>query len=363
MTKFISGPADVYYGGTWIGRVGEAPMTEAEWLACGDPAAMLNFLCNDWAGGTNWANPSPRKLRLFAVACCRLVWDGTPCPACKGVVTEWAGEQPNRANCWTCKGTGKVGGLTDPRSRRAVEVAERFADGLATAGEMQTVFDGSVQVYRQMGFTTESGPSRLASSCCIPNAQSAATVFVAGSVGSPSPATQAALIRDIFGNPYSPVTLPKCSECNGRGSKTVRDSFEGGAIDVYCKRCLGKGTLPHPWLTPNVLAIAQAAYGGEPCPECDGQGWVWNDTGGNVDRGHCLACNDAGRTPFNADLRVLGDALEEAGCTDEALLMHLRRECACQGDPQSICGRCDGSGRIGLHVRGCWCLDLILGKN
>ncbi|MBY0230451.1 MAG: hypothetical protein K2W96_14295 [Gemmataceae bacterium] len=41
-------------------------------------------------------------------------------------------------------------------------------------------------------------------------------------------------------------------------------------------------------------------------------------------------------------LAVLPDALEEAGCTDEAILSHLRSP--------------------GPHVRGCWALDLILDK-
>jgi hypothetical protein len=41
-------------------------------------------------------------------------------------------------------------------------------------------------------------------------------------------------------------------------------------------------------------------------------------------------------------LGVLADALEEGGCTDEALLGHLRSP--------------------GPHVRGCWALDLVLGK-
>jgi hypothetical protein len=44
----------------------------------------------------------------------------------------------------------------------------------------------------------------------------------------------------------------------------------------------------------------------------------------------------------NARLAVLSDALEEAGCTDADLLGHLRSP--------------------GPHVRGCWALDLILGK-
>jgi hypothetical protein len=39
---------------------------------------------------------------------------------------------------------------------------------------------------------------------------------------------------------------------------------------------------------------------------------------------------------------TLGDALEDAGCTDEDILNHCRQS--------------------GLHFRGCWCLDLLLGK-
>jgi hypothetical protein len=41
-------------------------------------------------------------------------------------------------------------------------------------------------------------------------------------------------------------------------------------------------------------------------------------------------------------LPILGDALEDAGCTDTAILDHLRGP--------------------GPHVRGCWALDLLLGK-
>ena len=39
---------------------------------------------------------------------------------------------------------------------------------------------------------------------------------------------------------------------------------------------------------------------------------------------------------------ILGDALEEAGCDNTEILDHCRQP--------------------GVHVRGCWCLDLILGK-
>jgi hypothetical protein len=42
------------------------------------------------------------------------------------------------------------------------------------------------------------------------------------------------------------------------------------------------------------------------------------------------------------DLPILADALEEAGCTHAAILAHCREP--------------------GEHVRGCWVLDLLLGK-
>jgi hypothetical protein len=43
-----------------------------------------------------------------------------------------------------------------------------------------------------------------------------------------------------------------------------------------------------------------------------------------------------------ARLAVLADALEEAGCTDDGIVAHLRGP--------------------GPHVRGCWALDRLLGR-
>ncbi len=69
------------------------------------------------------------------------------------------------------------------------------------------------------------------------------------------------------------------------------------------------------WRTPEVRRIALAAYEGRALPS------------GHLDALH---------------LNVLADALTDAGCDDVAMLDHLRSS--------------------GSHVRGCWALDLALGR-
>ena len=69
------------------------------------------------------------------------------------------------------------------------------------------------------------------------------------------------------------------------------------------------------WLTPSVTSLAAAAYEERSLPS------------GELNP---------------ARLGILADALEEAGCTDMRILDHLR----------SVRG----------HVRGCWAVDLLLGK-
>ena len=87
-------------------------MTEAEWVACGDPRPMVLHLGRE-AG--------ERKLRLFAFACVRRLWDKVPAEALKHAV-----EASER----------HADGLIDDRELgEAVTAANRAAeaDGVAAA--------------------------------------------------------------------------------------------------------------------------------------------------------------------------------------------------------------------------------------
>jgi hypothetical protein len=96
------------------------------------------------------------------------------------------------------------------------------------------------------------------------------------------------------------------------------------------------------WRTPAVVALSRGIYGEAPPegrslrvpPVSPFPCWPVSD-------GRPLCTGDVYHKSRFADLPILGDALEEAGCTEEAILQHCRRP--------------------GPHFRGCWVLDLLLG--
>ncbi len=217
-------------------------MTEQEWLSAVKPSAMLSFLAK---------RASVRKRRLFACACVRRIWHL----------------------------------LTDARSRDGIRVAEAFADGIvdkAAAKSAQRDAAAAARLTPQGHWS----PADAAQICLLQRVEDFSTAArasmaaeKAGANISEERAAQAAILRDIIGDPLYPVVFDPALR------------------------------------TADVSSLAQAAYDERPLPR------------GELARDR---------------LAVLSDALEDAGCTDAALLDHLRSP--------------------GPHVRGCWVVDLVLGK-
>ena len=210
-------------------------MTEAEWLTCANPRWMLNLVT------ATASETSERKLRLFAVASFRRVLD------------------------MNSDGWGQT-----------IDIAEQYADARAEDREV-----------RDFHIALISKNARAGSSFPIhPNARVAArgaVVLATDMRRSDDPdgvfgrieevPFQAALLRDIFGNPFRPAALDPA------------------------------------WRTSDVMLLATGIY-----------------AEGAFDR-----------------MPILADALQDAGCDSDDILTHLR-------DPHAT------------HVRGCWALDLVLGK-
>lgn len=218
-------------------------MTEEEWLKEKDPTAMLAFLRG---------KVTERKLRLAACAFGLSAWD----------------MQPNR------------------RVHRILELVERYADELATEGELATVHQIALE-----GATSQRTSAYHSAYRALADASDLGTAVL---FDTPRVSELSALdsfwpwdwwrygrrIRKlnirwvwcIFGNPFRPVALDPS------------------------------------WLTTTVLALANGIY----------------------------ADKAFDRMP------ILADALQDEGCDNEDILNHCRQP--------------------GEHVRGCWVVDLLLGK-
>ncbi len=131
-------------------------MTEEEWLASDDPAVMLDFL-------RATGRASDRRLRLFAVACSRRVWD-----------------------------------LLDPLGRGAVEVAEQHADGRAGPEELRA----ARLACRNAGGQAAWYAAATSPAVAARNAALSARHHL-------HPHAEADLLRDVFFNPFqSPPAIP-----------------------------------------------------------------------------------------------------------------------------------------------------------
>ena len=206
-------------------------MNEAEWLVCSSAEPMLEFVRD---------KANERKLRLFGCACCRRIWHL----------------------------------LSKADSRAAVEVAENFADGLERKSTLAAVRSRARPL--TLG---QRGAAYAAWRVAFEKIRAATVHLALGTIWSASyrpwhggmgvestdlareEAAVAALIREVFGNPFSIITLDPT------------------------------------WRTQTVCNIAQAVYDERTLPSGELE----------LDR-----------------LAVLADALEESGCTAADVLTHLR---------------------------------------
>ena len=212
-------------------------MTEAEWFATNDLRGMAAHLSRIW---------SDRKGRLLSCSCLRLVWDE----------------------------------LFDVRCRRAVEVAERFADGSASEYERMVAAGEARDAEKAPSLPSSPLTNHffaVAAKMCLlrkPNAGGVChfvSAFARGRKGIKMEI--ATLTREVVGNPFRPIRF-------------------------------------HPaWRTETAVLLARRMY----------------------------ESRDFGAMP------ILADALQDAGCDADDLLAHCR-------DPHAV------------HVRGCWAVDLVLGK-
>ena len=167
----------------------------------------------------------------------------------------------------------------------------------------------------------------------------------------------ASLLRDIVGNPFRPLNI--LTRASARWGLWKSGKW-GGCITV------------------DVLLLARQAYEERPgsmCKKCEGDGWdPYRDS--LVEKARCVTCHGTGRiddgTLDALTLAALADALEEAGCEDEAILRHLRGHVTAYRDNAIAYFYTDTSGsqltpdyarKAHVHVRGCHVLDVLLGRD
>jgi len=216
------------------------------------------------------------------------------------------GQNPNgygwttrKARLFACACCRRVWELLSQRGdREAVEAAERFADEQITVQKLEVFHDATQQALPgALGLMGAKYPSYVASSpwgshTIAAAAAGGAITLLLDSTSRPNAGSevleqvimqesraQCDLLRDIVGDPFSHVVF---------APDWFTPAITTQAAEVYDHRALPAGTLNH------------------------------------------------------ARLGTLADTLEEARCTDQAILGHLRGP--------------------GLHVRGCWVIDGLLDK-
>jgi hypothetical protein len=204
--------------------------------------------------------------------------------------------------------------MTDPRSWDAVLVAERFADGSATGDELERAADVANTVYLDTTGRVRTRAAQAAQQACewgdelwqVLDAWASAALALEGE------ALERGVVRLSDGE-LDDVMETWAFEASESGRPMGWTDVNAEAEMADLLRCIADNPFrpvaaKPSWFTTTAVALAQVIY---------------------ADRA------------FDR-LPILADALEEAGCDDADILTHLRSE--------------------GPHVRGCWAVDLVLGK-
>jgi hypothetical protein len=258
------------YAASWTteGTSGEKTVTEAEWLACTDPVGMLDFLRGKIADVpiSHYPKGYDRKVGLFGCFCCRRFWPLLRCES----------------------------------SQRAVEVAERLAEGLASDEERRRAYENANDGNTNLRIRRLAHEARANGSGDLADLLTEAGIAASGGV---------------YWNPLHRLlsaqlaSLVAIQAAASQGDE--RATHAAWLHDLFGPLPFRSISLVADWL-------------------------VWHD-GLLVS----MARQMYDRRDFS-DMPVLADALEEAGCQDQDILGHCRSR--------------------GEHVRGCWVVDLCLGK-
>ena len=219
-----------------------------------------------------------------------------------------AGASDRKLRLFACAACRRVWHLfAGEGGRAAVEAAERFADGLATGEELAGALAAA-----ESAFSGSGGAAFAAWGAAADGTNFSA----AGGAGyAAKEAAQAAAGLPHLPTDSSPWewTHPEdfaAKEGALRAERAHQASLLRDAFNPFHPASASPA-----WQAPQVVALAQAAYDQRELPA------------GTLDV---------------ARLAILADALEDAGCDQPDLLGHLHGP--------------------GPHVRGCWAVDLLLGK-
>jgi hypothetical protein len=284
-------------------------VTEAEWLTCSDAYRLVYHLAGGPMGPVILRTSPPRRLRLSERQ-----------ERCPGRLECWGERRLRLLACAICRGMAHL--LNNERARRAIEMSERFADGKASRDEeFEAATEAFSAIKQQTGFS-DFAAAWWSEELVLDPADEAtwAAAFLGLSTairkGLHCALEAAEAVAPNVGPTWrSWFRLPERPAKMKQGvlayeASLVRDVFG----NLFRTATVGRSPLGA-WKGELVQKLAEIAYEERRFPE----GTLYPDR-----------------------LAILGDALEDAGCTDAELLGHLRSP--------------------GPHVRGCWALDTLLGK-